>query len=123
MVLWCRCAMQMIFFSPASIKLETNVNSDLSRLKEYFNLNRLSINVAKCEFMFIGTCQALKQILNINVHINGDNDNDNDNDDNDNILFDHNLKIEITIYNSLENQIINTLVWRLLLRQNNVSLA
>ncbi len=32
------------------------------------------------------------------------NDNDNDND---NILFDHNLQIEITIYNSLENQIIN----------------
>ncbi len=45
--------------------------------------------------------------------------NDNDND---NILFDHNLQIEITIYNSLENQIINKLVWRLLLRQNNLSL-
>ncbi len=38
----------------------------------------------------------------------------NDNDDNDNILFDHNLQIEITIYNSLENQIIYKLVWRLL---------
>ncbi len=43
--------------------------------------------------------------------------------DNDNILFDDNLQIEITFYNSLENQIINTLVWRLLLRQNNLSLA
>ncbi len=32
---------------------------------------------------------------------------------------DHNLQIEITIYNSLENQIINKLVWKLLLRQNN----
>ncbi len=30
--------------------------------------------------------------------------NDNDND---NILFDHNVQIEITIFNSLENQIIN----------------
>ncbi len=47
----------------------------------------------------------------------------NDNDDNDNILFGHNLQIEITIYTSLENQIINTLVWRLLLRKNNLSLA
>ncbi len=28
-----------------SIKLEINLNSDLSRLKEYFNLNRLSIKV------------------------------------------------------------------------------
>ncbi len=34
------------------------------------------------------------------------NDNDNDND-NDNILFDHNVQIEITIFNTLENQIIN----------------
>ncbi len=35
-----------------------------------------------------------------------DNDNDNGNDnDNDNILFDHNVQIEITIFNSLENQI------------------
>ncbi len=33
-----------------------------------------------------------------------DNDNDNDND---NILFDHNLQIEITIFNSLEKPIIN----------------
>ncbi len=48
------------------------------------------------------------------------NDNDNDND---NILFYHNLQIEITIYNTLENQIINKLVWKLLLRQNNLSLA
>ncbi len=30
--------------------------------------------------------------------------NDNDND---NILFDHNIQIEIIMYNSLENQIIN----------------
>ncbi len=27
--------------------------------------------------------------------------------DNDNVLFDHNVQIEITIFNSLENQIIN----------------
>ncbi len=32
-------------------------------------------------------------------------DNDNDND---NILFDHNIQIEIIMYNSLENQIINS---------------
>ncbi len=40
-------------------------------LKEYFNLNQLSINVAKCWFMIISTYQALKNLLNINVHING----------------------------------------------------
>ncbi len=32
---------------------------------------------------------------------------DNDNDDNDNILFNHNIQIEIVMYNSLENQIID----------------
>ncbi len=55
-----------------SIKLETNLSSDLSRLKEYFNLNQLSINIVNCEFILIGTYQALKMILNINVHINGE---------------------------------------------------
>ncbi len=46
------------------IKLETNLNSDLSRLKEYFNLNWLSINVAKCEFMLIGELiRLLKRYL------------------------------------------------------------
>ncbi len=55
-----------------SIKLETNLNSNRSRLTEYFNINRLSINFAKCEFMLIGTYQALKKILYINVHINGE---------------------------------------------------
>ncbi len=34
--------------------------------------------------------------------------NDNDNDDvNGNILLDHNIQIEIIMYNSLENQIID----------------
>ncbi len=32
---------------------------------------------------------------------------DNDDNVNDNILFDHNIQIEIIMYNSLENQIIN----------------
>ncbi len=32
---------------------------------------------------------------------------DNDENDNNNILFDHNIQIEIIMYNSLENQIIN----------------
>ncbi len=35
------------------------------------------------------------------VHVYNYNDNDND------ILFDNNLQILLTIYNSLENQIIN----------------
>ncbi len=37
-------------------------------------------------------------------HFHNDNDNDNDND---NILSDHNVQIEFTMFNSLENQVIN----------------
>ncbi len=58
-------------------RLEPNLNSDLSRLKEYFNLNRLSINVALmlqsvnlCSLVL--TYQVLQKILNINFHINGE---------------------------------------------------
>ncbi len=66
------------------------------------------------------TCCCTSVIVHIyNNSVTNLNDNDNDND---NILFDHNLQIEITIYNRLENQIIYKLVWRLLLRQNNLSL-
>ncbi len=35
-------------------ELENNLNSDLCKISEYFNMNRLSQNVPKCEFMLIG---------------------------------------------------------------------
>lgn len=54
------------------IELETNLNSDLNRFKSYFDVNRLSLNVPKCEFMLIGTHQALSKVTNINVHINNE---------------------------------------------------
>ncbi len=38
----------------------------------YFDVNRLSINVAKCVFMLIGTYQALQQMLDIRVHIDNE---------------------------------------------------
>ncbi len=40
------------------------------------------------------------------AEVRGFNDNDKDND-NDNILVDHNVQIETTVFNSLENKIIN----------------
>ncbi len=51
------------------IQLENSLNNDLCRLKKYFDVNRLSINVAKCVFMLIGTHQALQKMLDIRVHI------------------------------------------------------
>ncbi len=52
--------------------LENNINSDLSRLKSYFDTNRLSINVTKCEFMQIGTYQSIAKMPNIMIHINNE---------------------------------------------------
>ncbi len=51
------------------IQLENSLNNDLCRLKKYFDVNILSINVAKCVFMLFGTHQALQKILHIRVHI------------------------------------------------------
>ncbi len=52
--------------------LENNINSDLSRFKSYFETNRLSINVTKCEFMHIGTYQSIAKMPNLMIHINNE---------------------------------------------------
>ncbi len=39
--------------------LENNMNSYLSRLKSYFDTNRLSISVTRCEFMQTGTYESI----------------------------------------------------------------
>ncbi len=44
-------------------ELQKSINDDLSCLKTYFDDNRLSVNVDKCEFMLPGTYQALQNIL------------------------------------------------------------
>ncbi len=54
------------------IQLENSLNNDLCRLKKYFDVNRLSFNVAKCVFMLIGTHQALQKMLDIRVHIDNE---------------------------------------------------
>ncbi len=49
-------------------ELENNLNSDLCKISEYFNINRLNLNVPKCEFMLIGTYQSLAKINNEPLH-------------------------------------------------------
>ncbi len=49
------------------------INSDLSRLKSYFDTNRPNIiNVTKCEYMQIGTYQSLIKMPNFMIHINNE---------------------------------------------------
>ncbi len=40
-------------------KFETTINNDLYRVKEYFDTNKLSLNVPNCAFMLVGAYQSL----------------------------------------------------------------
>ncbi len=53
-------------------ELQKSINDDLSCLKTYFDDNRLSANVDKCEFMLLGTYQALLKIPSPQIHINNE---------------------------------------------------
>ncbi len=53
-------------------ELENNLNSDLSKMSEYFNINKLSLNVPKCEFMLIGIYQSLAKMPEMSIHINNE---------------------------------------------------
>ncbi len=53
-------------------ELENNLNIDLCKISEYFNINRLSLNVPKCEFMLIGMYQSLAKLPEMFIHINNE---------------------------------------------------
>ncbi len=53
-------------------ELENNLNGDLCKISEYFNINRLSLNVPKCQFMLIGTYHSLAKMLEMSIHINNE---------------------------------------------------
>ena len=55
-----------------SAELESNVNSDLCKVKQYFYINILSLNVQKCEFMLIGTYQSIVKMAGVRIHINNE---------------------------------------------------
>ncbi len=69
----CMAKMIMNAYKPeCPEELENNLNSDLYKISEYFNINRLSLNAHKCEFMLIGTYQSLAKMPEISIHINND---------------------------------------------------
>ena len=55
-----------------SAELESNVHSDLCKVKQYFYINRLSLNVLKCEFMLIGTHPLIAKMADVRIHINNE---------------------------------------------------
>jgi hypothetical protein len=50
-------------------RLEAAVNSDLENLKKRLIANKLSFNVAKTEFMLIGSKQMIKSISNLQPNV------------------------------------------------------
>ena len=55
-----------------SSELESNVNIDLCKVKQYFYINRLSLNVQKCEFLLIGIHHSIVKMADVRIHINNE---------------------------------------------------
>ena len=53
--------------------LETAVNSDLEKVRKWLIANKLSLNVAKTEFMLIGSKQMIKSISNSQLNVKIEN--------------------------------------------------
>ena len=53
--------------------LESQINSDLKYIDRWLKANKLSLNVAKTEFMVISSRQKLQSLndYTMNIHING----------------------------------------------------
>ncbi len=53
-------------------ELETTINNDLYKVKEYFDTNKLSLNVPKCEILLVGSYQSLAKVPDIRILINNE---------------------------------------------------
>ncbi len=53
-------------------ELESTINKDLYRVKGYFDTNKFSLNVPKCELMLAGAFQSLAKVPDIRIHINNE---------------------------------------------------
>ena len=49
--------------------VETAVNSDLEHLRMWLNANKLSLNIAKTEFMLIGSRSVVHTVSDLNLNI------------------------------------------------------
>ena len=55
------------------VDLEAAVNSDLKNLRKWLIANKLRLNVAKTEFMLIGSKQIIKCISNLQLNVKIEN--------------------------------------------------
>ena len=61
-------------FGDCITDLEAAVNSDLENLRKWLIANKLSLNIAKTEFMLIGSKQLIKSISNLQLNVKIENE-------------------------------------------------
>ena len=61
-------------FGDSITDLEAAVNSDLENIRKWLIANKLSLNVAKTEFMLIGSKQLIKSISNLQLNVKIENE-------------------------------------------------
>ena len=50
--------------------LDTQINTELKSINLWFRANKLSLNVAKTEFMVISSCQELQSLNDKTINVN-----------------------------------------------------
>ncbi len=59
----------LTYASKSTTNLEKNINEDFVYLKEYFVINKLSLNIQKCKFLTVGMQQCLAKFKDVNIKI------------------------------------------------------
>ena len=62
-----------MFSSNDALKLQSDMNENLSKIASWFHENHLTLNIKKTKFMIFGTKHGLKKFNNLNVSYNGYN--------------------------------------------------
>ncbi len=57
------------YTSKSTADLERNINEEAVYLKEYYVINKLSLNIQKCEFLIVGTPQCMTKFKEVNIKI------------------------------------------------------
>ena len=97
-----------VTFSAATIPdLESQINSDLKYIDRWLKANKLSLNVAKTEFMVISSRQKLQSLndYTMSIHIDGVPINRSNQSKSLGLIIDENLSLSLTYTNPCNKQI------------------
>ena len=88
------------FYAATIPDLESQINSDLKYINRWLKANKLSLNVAKTEFMVISSRQKLQSLndYTMNIHINGVPINQSNQSKSLGLIIDENLSWKANIH-------------------------